>query len=432
MRLTTAPLLWDLDAQGNVAPQVTPNTNVQPVTFNISGLDGRTEDLWNYIQAIWVHVTFGVTQPSTGITASDHANLFRVMNSVNVYSPVLGDMLSQKSNPGPSIGLVDQVAGAGWQQPVPYSQGVANTAGPHAVGVYYRIPMALDCFARPQDSGPWAPLLEKGKVTVNIAPSGTVFSTGATLTASPATITAAFEVLPFGTPQIHAPSKFVRYEFNTAGVQLKLLSFGNGDGFLGVNPGARLSLLLWLSNVQGLDGVTTINNWARISLPWRHQRVLNNPDMMMAAFLATTARARVVGQAAATNVQSDGSGFPYAQGAAMGASTLSSSGLFFPIVWPGKDSNISGCQKQVGDLQIDTGWTGSAPNGTHVFRTLEHYSFQPSMIAKLMGLMGFDTTTYTAEPKTSDNTDPRNIKDSQLWGLPLRIVERKNARKPVL
>jgi hypothetical protein len=431
MRLNTAPLLWDLDAQGNVAPQVTPAAGVTPLTFNLSGLDGRTEDLWNYIQAIWIKVAYSATQATSAGAAVDHADTFNVVDSFNVFSPVLGDVLAQKSNQGPVVGLVDQVFGAGWHQPVPYSPGVAAPAATTLHSVYYRIPLALDCYGRPQDTGVWAPLFEKGRVTVNVAPSGTVLGGGdAVLAAVAATITAAFEILPFGTAQIHSPSKFVRYEFNTAGVQLKILSFGNGDGFLGVNPGARLAMLLWLSNNNHLGGLTTIDNWARISLPWRHQRVVNNPDFMMAAFNAT-GRARVVGNATLTAAV-DSEGWPYTQAAPIGTSVLSSSGLFFPIVWPGRDANLSAGQKQVGDLQIDAGWTGANPNGTHVFRTLEHYSWQPSMISKIMGLMGFDTATYTAEPKTGDNTDPRMISSGQLWGLPLRIVDRKVARRPVV
>lgn len=420
--------MWDLDAQGNVAPTATPSASVQPVTFNLSGLDGRTEDLWNYLQACWVHVQFNAANSTSG-TAVDHSQLYNVVNSFNVYSPVLGDMLAQKSNDGPAVGLIDQVFGAGYHQPVPYSQGVSTTNGNHTVGVYYRIPFALDCYGRPQDTGPWVPLLEKGKVTVNLAPSGTTFAGNATLGATAATITAAFEVLPFKAPQIHAPSKFVRYEFNTAGVQLKVLSFGNGDGFLGVNPGARLAMLLWLSSNAHLGGVDTPEKWSRVSLPWRHQRVLNNTDMMMAAFLAT-GRGRVVGNSAA-NVADDSEGWPYLQSTPIAATVLASSALFFPIVWMGRDTNLTSAQKQVGDLQVDAGFT-SNPNGTHVFRTLEHYSWQPAMIAKLMGLMGFDTKTYTAQPKTSDNVNPAKVQPGQVWGLPLRIVDRRAATAGVL
>lgn len=429
MKLNTAPLMWDLDAQGNVAPQITPNANVQPVTFNLSGLDGRTEDLWNYIQAIWVHVQFVANNSTSGV-AANHDTLYNVVDSFNAYSPVLGDHLAQKSNQGPAVALFDQVIGAGYDQPVPYSQGVSVAAGNQARGVYYRIPMALDCYGRPQDSGPWAPLYEKGKIVVNISPSGTVFAGNATLAASAVTVTAAFEILPFGTAQIFSPSKFVRYEFNTSGVQLKVLSFGNGDGLLGINPGARLAALVWLSNNLHLGGVGTPDVWTRISLPWRHQRVLNNADMLMAAFLASTARARVVGNATA-GVADDSEGWPYTQSAPIGASVLASSALFYPIVWPGKNTNLTAAQKQVGDLQIDAGFSAN-PNGTHVFRTLEHYSWQPAMVTKFMGLMGFDTKTYTAQPKTSDNVNPAKVKDSQLWGLPLKIVERSRATMPVV
>lgn len=430
MKHGTAPLIWDLDASGNTAPQVTPSASVSPVTFNLSGLDGRTEDLWNYIAALWVRLTFVLTSDGSGAVLNRDV-LYAAIDSINVYSPILGDLLAQRSNQGAALGLVDQYIGAGYNRPTPIAAQIPLAAGDTTVDVYCRIPFALDTLGRPRDSGIWAPLLEKGKVVVNVSPTtASFFQTGFNVKAAAATVRAAFEIEPAGAPQIHAASKFVRYEFPTSGASLKVLSFGNGDGMLGVNPGARLSMLLWLSSNKKLGGVDTIEKWSRVSLPWRHQRVINNPDFLMGAYIAGTRTRGVVGGVGAAAVN-DSSGTPYIMGSDVPNSLLDSDGLFFPIVWPGFDTDLSSNQKQVGDLQIDAGFTAN-PNGTHVFRTLEHYSWQPSMVAKIMGLMGYDTVRYTAEPKTHDNTDPRQIADGQLWGLPLRIVERNKARKPVL
>jgi hypothetical protein len=430
MKHGSAPLLWDIDASGNTAPQVTPSASVSPVTFNLSGLDGRTEDLWNYIAAIWVRVTFVLTSGGAGAVLNRDV-LGAVVDSFNLYSPILGDLLAQKSNQGAAVYLIDSYIGAGYNRPHPIAAQIPLAAGDTTCDVYFRIPLELDMLGRPRDTGVWAPLLEKGKLVVNISPTtADFFQTSFNVKAAAATVRAAFEVVPQGAPQIHAPSKFVRYEFPTAGTQLKILSFGNGDGMLGVNPGARLSMLLWLSSNKKLGGVDTIEKWTRVSLPWRHQRVINNPDFLMGSYIAGTRTRGVVGSVGAAAVN-DGSGTPYIMGADVPNSLLDSDGLFFPIVWPGYDSDLSSQQKQVGDLQIDAGFSAN-PNGTHVFRTLEHYSWQPTMVAKIMGLMGYDTQRFTAEPKTHDNTDPRMISDGQLWGLPLRIVERNRARKPVL
>lgn len=429
MKHSTAPLFWDLDASGNTAPQVTPSASVTPVTFNLSGLDGRTQDMWNYLQALWIRVTYTITQAASA-TVLNRDKTWNAVDSVNVYSPILGDVIAQRSGSGAAIGLIDQYLGAGYHRPTPYPNQVSATPANYVVDNYYRVPFALDLLGRPRDTGIWAPLFEKGKVVVNIGTTATgLFQANASIAAAAATIRCAFEVLPQGQPTIHTPSKFVRYEFPTSGPQLKLFSFGNGDGMLGVNPGARLSTLLWLSSNNGLGGVGTPDVWTRISLPWRQQKVVNNPDFLMASYLASTRNRGVVGSAGAT--VTDDSGTPYVMGGTAANSLLDADGLFFPIVWPGFDSDISGCQKQVGDLQIDAGFTAN-PNGTHVFRTLEHYSWQPAMVAKIMGLMGFDTKRFTAEPKCHDNSDPRDISDGQLWALPLRIVERQYARKPVI
>lgn len=430
MKLTTAPLFWDLDSAGNTAPTVTPAANVQPVTFNISGLEGRTEDMWNYVQAQWVRVTWTLTQTATA-TAVNRDKLFQVVDSFNSYSQVLGDVVAQRSGQGAAVGLIDQVVGAGYRFPTRVVNQIPLTAADYVIDTYYRIPFALDFLQRPQDTGIWAPLFEKGKLVVNLAPTtASLFQTNAAIKATAATVRSWFEVLPIGTPQIHAPSKFVRYEFQSAGSQLKLFSFGNGDGLLGVNPGARLSFLAWLSNTLGLGGVDTVDKWTRLSIAWRHQKVINNIDALLASFLAhTPPHAGVVGSVGST--VADDSAWPYAMGSTIANTLTDSEAAFLPIVWPGGDSALSGFQKQVGDLNLDAGFSTN-PNGTHVFRALEHYQWQPGMVARIMGMMGFDTKNYTCEPKTGDNTDPRNIADAQLWGLPLRVVSRAAARRPVI
>lgn len=355
--------------------------------------------------------------------------LYQACDSMQVQSPVLGDLLAQRSNQGGPLGLVDQIVGGGYNLPVPLGDQVPSTAQDNTIETYFRVPFALDCFGRPRDFGPWMPLFEKGKFIFNIAATTAGFpQTGANIKAAAATVKAALEYLPFKQPQIHAPSKFVRYEFNTAGPQLKLFQFGNGDGMLGINPGARLSLLLWLSSKAGMGGVDTIDKWTRVAIPWRHQRLTNNPEFMLGSFLAN-ARARIVGSSGTPVV--DTSGWPYLMGTNNTGVLLNSNGLFLPIIWPGQETDLSANQKQVGDLPIDAGFSAN-PNGTHVFRTLEHYSWQQSMVARIMGLMGYDTKNYTAQPKTHDNSDPKDIHDNQLWGLPLRVLPRGQATRPVL
>lgn len=430
MKLTTSPLFWDLDVAGNVAPAVTPTAGIVPLTFNLSNLEGRTEDLWNYLQAIWVRVTVTVTQASSA-TALNYDKLWQAVDSIALYSPLLGDLIAQRSGQGAAIGLIDQVIGAGYKFPTPVPNQISSTPADYTVDLYFRVPLALDVLSRPQDGGIWAPLLEKGRLVVNLNTTAAgLFQANASIKAASATVRAWAEVLPFGTPQIHAPSKFVRYEFNTQGTSLKLFTFGSGDGLLGINPGARLSLLLWLSSNVGLGGVDTVDKWTRVAMQWRKQKLLNNPEALMGSFLAHL-RTHVgpLGSYGAT--VKDVAGWPYTMAGGPANGVLDSTALFYPLVWPGYDSCMSGFQKQIGDLAIDAGFT-SNPNGTHVFRALEHYSWTPSMIVKLISLMGFDVGKYTAEPKTEDNSSPRDINPAQLWGLPLRVVARERARMPLV
>lgn len=428
MKLSGAPLVWDIDATGNVAPTVTPSSGVQTLTFNLANLEGRVDDLWPMVQAVWVRLTTTITQTSVA-TALNMDKAYQAIDSFRVYSPTLGDVLPQRSGQGAAVGLIDQVIAAGHKFPTPIAPQISSTAADYVVDLYYRIPFAHDGFERPQDGAIWAPLFEKGKIDVNVAPTtASLFQTNAALKATANTVRAWFEVLPQRDAQIHAPWKPVRYEFQSAGTQLKMFSFGNGDGLLGIQPGARMSFCAWLSNLNGLGGVNTIDKWSRFAATWRQRRVTVNPEAFMASYLAYQRQRASVGSIGSGTVNDTGC-WPYQLGGGPANGVLDSSGLFLPFVYEGSIGHLSSAQKLIGDLQIDAGFT-SNPNGTHVFRTHEHYAFKPDMVRKLVDMMGFDLKSYTAQPKLSDNSDPRDIDPKQLWGLPLRVVPRSAASMP--
>lgn len=426
MKKTTAPLLWDLDSNGNQAPTCTPGATPTKVTFNLSNLQGRVQDMWAKVQAVWVRLTFTLTQ-STG-TAVNADKLWQAMDSCELFSQVLGTVINQKSSQGAAMGLVDQVIGAGYKFPTPARAQIASADGDTTVDLYFRIPLALDWLRRPSDTGIWAPFFEKGRFDVYVGPTTSgLFQAGASIKAATATVRAAFEVIPEKTPTIHSAWTAARYEFNTSGNALKLSQFGSGNGLYGVKPGARISSLFWLSSNNGLGGVDTIDKWSRVGMQWRDQKITNNPEFYMAAFMAGLGgRVATVGSIAAGTINDRG-GWPYTMAGGTDNGLLNSTGLFLPLIWPGRDSVLSGVQGQVGDLQIDAGFS-SNPNGTHVFRTHEHFVWDPKTIKTLIDYMGFPLSQYTAEPKLEDNSSPGEIADRrQLRGIPLRIVKRSQA-----
>lgn len=431
MKRNIAPILWDLDAQGNTAPTVLPAATPQGITFSLSGLPGRIEDMFPYVQALHLRVSFSVTQGG-GAAVLNGDKLWQAIESLRFYSPLLGELVNQRSGQGAAIGQIDQVIGAGFKFPTPMRAQIASAAANYPVELYVRIPLALDVLARPQDGGIWAPLLNNGMLTVNVnATTANLFQTGASIQAANATIRAALEVLPMKEAYVHAPFKAVRYEFQTSATQLRLQNFGNGDGLLGVNPGARCSFLAWLSNQNGLGGVDTVDKWTGFAYQQRNQRITNNPDFMMASFLAYLGKRVGPVGSIGSGVVNDRGGWPYTMAGGPDGSMLDASGLFFPIIWPGSNLALSSAQKFIGDQMIDARFSAN-PNGTHVFRSLEHYSFSPDAIRTIVANMGFDLSKFTVTPKTADNTDPGDIDPRQLWGIPLRVVPRGRARVEVI
>src|SRR5262245_11053517 len=112
MRDHTLPLYKQLAAAGVRAPTVTPGSDVQATTFNITGLEPFTGDMRNYAQNFIVRLTT-VCDPDAAGSAVSWDQLYKGTNGIRLFSPLLGEPYPLAHNRGAVLGHLNQVVAGG-------------------------------------------------------------------------------------------------------------------------------------------------------------------------------------------------------------------------------------------------------------------------------------------------------------------------------
>ncbi len=428
MRRHGTPSIFQLSAAGSRAPTLTPSGNIQSLTFNLTSMPGASDDMYCYAQALVFRVDYTVT--GGGGSAMNHDQLFKMIDSVRLYSPRLKELYPQPRTRGVDIGWFDQWLGSGYRPVQPARAQIAATNATDFTGsLYFRIPLTFEFMQRPEDCGIWMPFFENGLLEIRLA-ANNVFNTdsaGLVLKATPFTFTSWFEFLPMPEALIQTPFQFRLYEWNTAGTQMKLQGVGSPNGLDGVTPGSRIAALAWYSNntQAGGNGIADFSTLNRLALPWKKQDSIDQVDSILRAVKEVTGK-RVgynVGGGAASALH-DGGEWPYVMSATPNNLLNTNSLAFFPLILPGWDSQQSKFMKApASELFFDTGWT-AVPNGTHRFRTLEICNYDDGYIQQLQELMGRPTAVYVAYPKMNGKQRASSVKPGKLFGLP-RTMRKK-------
>jgi hypothetical protein len=433
MRRHGTPGIFQLSSAGNRAPTLTPSANTQSLTFNITSCPGAIDDMYVYGQKLVVRVDYTITGGGGAVLNQDQ--LFKMIDSFRLYSPVLKELYPQPRTRGVDVAFFDQWLGEGYQPAQIARAQIASTNTTDYTGsLYFVLPLSFEFLQRPEDCGIWMPFLENGLFEVRLAANNVLDtdSTGAVLKATAFTFTSWIEYLPMPEAQIQSPFQFRLYEWNTAGTQMKLQGVGSPNGLEGVTPGARIAALGWYaSNTQaGLGGVANFANLQRLALPWRKQDSIDQPDSIVRSMMALFGRRSGYQQGGGASAAiHDGGRWPYVMSAAPNGTFLASTLAVFPLILPAWDSQQSKFIKApASELFFDTGWS-SVPNGTHRFRTLEECNYDEGFIQMLQERMGKPPSQFKAYPKMGAKQLASSVKRGKLWGLPRCLVNKANGSK---
>jgi hypothetical protein len=395
-----------LGVAGNRQPTLTPSAAVQSLTFNLSSLIASMRDMYRYATRIVVQISGTVT--GGGGNVVNHDMFGKVVDSLRLYSPILGEMYSQARTAGVDVAGFDSWLGSGYKPTnIPRPQIAATNAQDYTFNHQWSIPLAFDVLANPYDTAPWVGLLEGGLLEVRLAAATCLGTDSASmvLKATPFAVTAWIEYVSSPDAIVHTPFVPNLIEWTTAGTQIKLQQVDAINGLKGIGSGdARLFAMGLYGNAQavsGARGIADLSTITRISLPWRDQESIDVPEAILSHFLfhQIQGRSGYIQGGGAAALLGDAGRYPYDMGAVFTNTYLHQHLTFFPIVMPSMGQQISKLQKVRGDLTIDTGWSAN-PNGTHRARVITFRQFDDGMNKEIMGRMNRPASAgYVAVPK---------------------------------
>jgi len=391
MRNHTTPKLFDLAGPAGKSAALTLGTAPVQATFNLNNMPtGKDNKQFYYVTAIVVEVIPAVTMAASAGAAIDRDKLWKIVQSVRVYSPLLGELFSHTNTPGAALGNVIQAFGRGFNQLPQAIQIPSTNLAVVSPRLKYRVPFAYEFMRKPHETSPWAGFLEGGQVEVKLDVS-TVLDADSTGTTVPtATVNCWIEVIPSPEAVIHTPCHWRRHA-NLPGSNKRttITDMGAPDGLAGVDQskGVGLASLLYLSNATGigLGGGTNqdVANITQVEIPWRDQTVTDNPEAFFEAFFAMMgSRSRNVA------TTTDFGGFPYTLAATSTTNALANTAaLFFPLVSCGRDLETSKLQTVSGAKDINFNYTTTPSAGPiilgHYFPTFDEAFVRSQLVPRI-------------------------------------------------
>ncbi len=390
MRNHTTPKLYELVSQQGKNPAITPGNSPQSVQFLLNNMPTSKEGkFWYYVTALCFKLVVNINQPGSGGAVLTADKLWKIVQSVQVQCPLLGQLYTHQNTRGTVLGNIMQYMGAGYNR-APIVKQIGATTDTE-VTLYFRVPFAYELLCKPHETSPWAGFLEGGTLEIKIDTNNVLGadSTGAVIT-TPCNLRAWIEVIPSPESVIHTPVHFREHLTPGNSTRHIIQDMGSPDGLQGIDmsKGVGLAALMYLMNPTGLGlaGSTTADNIVSYDIPWRDQDRVDIPDGPFESLIAQMGNNRQAPGDSASNVfgASPNGGFPYSLAGDVQGSLNDISAMFFPLVMPGRDTETSKLQTVAGPKESNyTYGDGGIPSGINRFVGLYFPVFDEQFIRGL-------------------------------------------------
>jgi len=361
-------MIWELSGAQGKNPTIVPNAATPTsIKWQMTNMPtGKASRFWYYLTAVVIALTFTVSQTSgEGVNQLEEEMLYRIVQSIQIYTPILGMQYQHSNTRGTIMGNLIQYAGFGYNG-VGQVQGIPTATASVTQTIYLRIPFAHEQMKKPHEFSPWGGFFEGGNVEILIAPS-TVFA-GFSALASVTTVTARCwcEFIPAPEAVIHVPFNWREHTNIAVGARITIPDVGSPDGLQGIDQSRGCGVVnLWdlmlggSGSSLGLDllGNTTADNIAAFDIPWRDQTRMESPDAFFMALAAMMGNNRRTGwNGAGTPDVTDRHSFPWTDT----SGTASPNGplnlfksMIFPFIAGGRDLETSKIQTVAGAKDIN-------------------------------------------------------------------------------
>ena len=375
MRNHTTPKLYELVSQQGKNPSVTPGTAPQSVQFLMNNIPTQKEGkFWYYVTALLLKVVVRIDQPTSMGSAITADKLWKIVQSVQVQCPILGQLFTHQNTRGAVLGNLIQYMGYGYNRS-PLQEEIPGANGDTDVTLYFRIPFAYEFLCKPHETSPWGGFLEGGTFEVKIDVESVLDadSTGAVIQ-TPCNLRAWLELIPSPEAVIHTPVHWREHMTPGNSTRHVIQDIGSPDGLQGIDmsKGCGLGSLLYLMNPTGLglSGSTTADNIASYDIPWRDQDRVDIPDGPFASLIAMMGnnRGAPADSVSAVFGASPNGGFPYSLAGQVQGNFNDIASMVFPLVTPGRDLETSKLQTVAGPKESNyTYGSGGIPSGINRF-----------------------------------------------------------------
>ncbi len=373
MRNYGSPQPFDLTSDGGTSVALTPGAAVVNAEFLVTAPKSAVGDNFPLAMAIVGRLRFTFDQAASGGTAVNWDDLARVIDSIDVQSPVLGNTHPKDSFPGPVLKHVVEFTSQGYTYADGARAQIAAADGDTTVDHYFVIPYANELLRKPHHCAPWIGWLVNTKVKLYLAAS-TVFdslSTGA-VTKATTNVQMWVETVIASRPHLPTLAQFHLYESPAAGgTTATLIGIGMANGLSDVKEGSRLAQLFELTDVKGMGAADGADNITSVTIPQLGLDTVTNVDAFFAAYRRAMGGHRGPVSGVATTIVADRAGNPEGMSATPNGVMNTATAMYTPYRFMGRDAELTKIPKFVGDLKIVRSFTSNPASGRHRFVTLE-------------------------------------------------------------
>jgi hypothetical protein len=389
MRSFGTPILIDLISNGGPSVSVTPGASVVPAVFTTGQLKQVVGgNSWPVAAGIQTCTRLTFDQAAAGGSVANYDELFRCVDSLNLFVPNIGTTHSKDAYTGPIAKHVAEFTHARYRYSDHARAQIPSTDGDTTIDLYVFLPFVNENFIEPRDFMPWVGWLLNCTLTVNIATASTIaaVSTGA-VTKAASSVRAWIEAYAAAEPTIPVLSQINRYTQAAAAgaTNLLLQNVGQPNGLQDVVPGCRLNGIYELMNKLGLGGTSTADNYTGFTMADLGQDASVNLDGLFSSYLRQIGHRGPIGGIGVTTVMADGAGNPYTMAATPNNLLNDVNALYLPYRFAGTEQKLPNVPRwKMGNLNITRTFTAVPSTGSYVVVTNEVRQFGPTTVKALL------------------------------------------------
>jgi hypothetical protein len=355
---------------------VTPGASPVKLPWSINKIPQRSGELFAYVPRIWMKWNFIVDQGASGTSIMYDEALGDIVHSYELRRTKFGNPWLSSDTNGQRLNLFDNRIANRYRHPTIKTPSIPTTDGDTAREIWIPLSFNYGCTEKPHHFAPPAALINGSLLDIYANANSVLayYSNGAVWKS--ATLSVIVEVLWEPEARLFVPVKHGLYEPQSAGTNQRWeLDLGQPKGLDGVDSsgGSGLLAMALPSSILNQGGGFTIEKIAKIQASFLGLDSFDYPSLMSTEFINSINR-------------SAGEYWPNTE-ASTAAATHGATQLFFPIVMPPINTELSKIGFVRGKNELLVGFTASQSQTTHKVWTQEAFPWDPAFVMAARELM---------------------------------------------